>query len=96
MGERSYTVAEIDALRAACTERYVWGSSVPSPKGGVSRCFAKGEVEEAVERLVRTHMMAGHTAEDLIAEDQRRIDERNKAIAKAKEATGEAEETVGS
>lgn len=68
MAERSYTVAEIDALRQACDNRYIWGNA----NGRVAQStgsFHPAEKAAVVEEWVRTHMLAGHTADDLKAED---------------------------
>ena len=71
MAERSYTVAELDALRRVCEDRYIWGTSVAPASIGcrMSRGFSEDEKNAAVEGMVRTHMLAGHTAEDIILAD---------------------------
>ena len=73
---RSYTVAEIDHLRRCCESRLIWGSySGPAPmpggglsggSGGNSAPYNSAEVSRRAEDMVRTHMMAGHVAADLI------------------------------
>jgi hypothetical protein len=63
---RAYTVQEIDALRRACECKYMWGSYAPTFSSGTSRCYREEEKAKVVEEQVRTHMLAGHTAEDLI------------------------------
>jgi hypothetical protein len=69
MSERSYTVREIDALRAACEERYLFGSCAPTSEGRSSMSYREEEKAVAVEEMVRTHMIAGHVAQDLIDAD---------------------------
>lgn len=69
VSERAYTVKEIDALRKACGERVLWGTTKPLAGCVSSDCFAPGETETLTEELVRTHMLAGHTAEDIYAAD---------------------------
>lgn len=67
--ERRYTVAEIDALRRAVDEKWLFGSLARAfgPSGGslMSRSYREEEKAKAVEERVRTHMLAGHTAADL-------------------------------
>jgi hypothetical protein len=71
MIERAYTVKEIDELRKVCEYRWLFGSSVPSAMVEYGRSYQIGEKEKAVEEIVRTHMLAGHVAQDLIDEDTR-------------------------
>jgi len=68
MTERSYTVAEIDALRRAVETKWLFGSYTGHT--GSSRCYYENEKVRAVEELVRTHMLAGHTADDLYASEK--------------------------
>lgn len=75
MEERRYTVAEIDALRRACRDKVVWGRfSGPNLRPGQSavssRSFQSGEAERQAEDMVRTHMLSGHTADELRASDE--------------------------
>lgn len=71
MSERKYSVAELDALRIAVRNKFVWGRYIPVPMRGVmSRCFRDGEIENSVEQMVRTHMLSGHTSEDLYASEK--------------------------
>lgn len=74
MSERPYTVAEIDALREVCRHKYVWGTYWDAPletgRGRSSRNYREQDCIKAAEEMVRTHMLAGHTALDLIAHDQ--------------------------
>lgn len=62
---RSYTVTEIDALRNLCERKFLFGSYQLPKMGGASRSYNEIEKYTAVEEMVRTHMFAGHTAEDL-------------------------------
>ena len=74
MAERAYTVAEIDALRR-CHENkflsgYYGGPRVPRSDGyGRTRSYIESEKTLYVEERVRTSMMAGHTAQDLLDSD---------------------------
>jgi hypothetical protein len=67
---RPYSVAEVDALRAAVRCREQYGSCPPSR--GLLRGTIRDEADLAriVEECVRTHMLAGHTAEDLRAAEE--------------------------
>ena len=48
-----------------------YGSPIEVPWGVSSRVYKETEKTAAVEQLVvRTHMLAGHTAEDLLASEQ--------------------------
>jgi hypothetical protein len=67
---RAYTVHELDALRRAVEDRWLFGSSVPSRGWRMSRQHRAEEKAKCVEELVRTHMQAGHTAQDLLNEDK--------------------------
>lgn len=67
---RRYTVAEIDELRRAVETRWLYGTSVIQPDGTFSRQYMAGEKESAVEKLVRTHMLAGHVAKDIYEADK--------------------------
>lgn len=69
MSERAYTVREIDDLRKAVENKWLFGSYMPSQISGFSRSYNEVEKAACVEQLVRTHMMAGHTAEDLYASE---------------------------
>lgn len=66
MVERSYTVSEIDALRRAVEAKWLFGTYAPFASGvAYSRSYQGAEKDQAVEAIVRTHMLAGHTAKDL-------------------------------
>lgn len=67
MIERAYTIKEIDDLRQCCETKFLFGT-YRLPEGGrdlMSRPYREAERSAAVENMVRTHMLAGHTAEDL-------------------------------
>lgn len=66
--ERAYTVTELDDLRWRVRDKVLFGSYRPG--NAVSRSHNAGEVDQTVEARVRTHMLAGHTAADLIDGDQ--------------------------
>ena len=72
MTERAYTVSEIDALRNAVKERYMFGTTYVPPghtgRGGLT--YRENEMMMAVEQQTRTFMLAGITAEDIVAEDK--------------------------
>jgi hypothetical protein len=84
MSERKYSVSEIDALRQAVRNKYIWGSyrgsqalmsvmkdgACYSDSSMMSRAFNETEMIGSTEEMVRTHMLAGHTAEDLLASEQ--------------------------
>lgn len=66
MSERKYSVNEIDALRRAVENKYLYGSYAQRfAINRTSRCYREEEKAVVVEQQVRTHMLAGHTAEDL-------------------------------
>ncbi len=70
MTERTYTVAELDALREMVENKYLYGSYCPrciEGEGISSRAYKEADKTACVEHLVRTHMLAGHTAADLLA-----------------------------
>lgn len=70
MNDKSYTVQELDALRRAVEARWLFGTCAPPGSGWrMSRQYQGAEKDKAVEELVRTHMLAGHTAQDLENED---------------------------
>lgn len=70
MTERSYTISELDALRQAVDTKWLFGTYYPPLSGGSSRSYFEHERTKAVEELVRTHMLAGHTANDLYDSEQ--------------------------
>ena len=75
MSERAYTVAQINQLRDVCREKVIWGSYggpdlEPGETTVMSRGFAPGDVERDTTELVRMHMLAGHTAADLLASER--------------------------
>ena len=65
--ERTYTVREVDALRSACESKWLFSSY--RGRSGASRAYKEDEKTRCVEEIVRTHMQAGHTAEDLYASE---------------------------
>lgn len=69
MTERPYTVREIDALRSVVEYKWLFGTYNYSFENGCSISYKEHEKEVAVEQRVRTHMLAGHTAEDLLASE---------------------------
>lgn len=70
MADRAYTVSELNALRQAVENKWLWGA-YRGPRGnGASRPYREEEKIAAVEQMVRTHMLAGHTANDLYATEK--------------------------
>ena len=69
MSERRYTVAEIDSLRHAHEMKYLYGSYAGPRNNQCSRSYSPVEKDTVVEQWVRTSMLAGHTADDLIASE---------------------------
>ena len=79
--DRKYSVQELDALRQCIRNKYLWGSYAPSfsnnnVQQGMSRAYREDEMVKMVEEEVRTHMLAGHTAEDLLGRGQALPDPR--------------------
>lgn len=72
MTERAYTVKELDKLRAAVEQRWLYGTTKLTPGMLRMSCSYKEEEKtKCVEQIVRTHMLAGHTARDLYDEDNK-------------------------
>lgn len=76
---RKYSVSEIDALRQAVENQYLWGryqGPVLSHGGGasygMSRSYMETDKATVVEDRVRTFMLAGLTAQDLYAQERDR------------------------
>ena len=69
-GDRAYTVKEIDALRKVVDNVYLFGSNYykKNRNSFQSVNYVKHEKAKIVEERVRTYMLAGITAEDLIKE----------------------------
>lgn len=71
MAQRIYTPDELEALRLAADNKFLWGSyGGPRPGGEISRMYQAGEKSGAVEQMVRDLMSAGHTAEELRANEE--------------------------
>ena len=66
--ERAYTVKEIDELRGVVLNRILWGNA-----NSWGWCAEHAKPIKQIEELVRTHMLAGHTAQDICEEDSRRM-----------------------
>lgn len=71
MMERGYTLSELDALRRIVRNKVVYGSYLePGEHSWQSAYFRSAtEIIAAVEEVVRTHMIAGHVAADLLASE---------------------------
>lgn len=67
---RSYTVKELDDLRSVVRDRLLFGTSSNKGGGRTSRPYYGERLIQEVEEAVRTHMMAGHTAQDILDEDR--------------------------
>ena len=64
---RAYTVKEIDALRRVIGEKLIWGRyRGPTGNFGMSGSYNQVELDKRVEERIRTSMIAGHTAQDLL------------------------------
>lgn len=72
MSERSYTVSELDELRQAIELKWLYGWYSGPPGAGSSRSYKEDEKTACVEQMVRTSMLAGHTADDLYASERER------------------------
>lgn len=70
MKKKSYTVREIDALRGAVENRYLWGNANGASEAGFSRTYKESEMRVDVEEQVRTYMLAGITAQALCKADK--------------------------
>ena len=70
MSEKKYSVSELDPLRRAVENKWLWGSYRMPTHAGFSRSYSENDRVIAVEEKVRTHMLAGHTADDLYASEQ--------------------------
>ena len=65
---RKYSVEELDDLREAVRHKYLYGSYRPTQQHGLmSRTFREDEMAKVVEEEIRTHMLAGHTAKELMS-----------------------------
>ena len=67
---KKYTVKEIEKLRNVIENKYMWGSYQSYPDQGLSRSFSEVDKIKSVEEQVRTHMLAGHTAKDLLKHER--------------------------
>lgn len=66
---KKYSAAEIDAMRRLLENKYLFGAYSPrwGPGGSYrSRSYMEADKIAFVENGVRTHMMAGHRAKDLV------------------------------
>ena len=63
-----YTVTEIDDLRLAVDNRYLWGNA--NGGSGLSRTYNSEERAKVVEEQVRTFMLAGIRAKQLREADK--------------------------
>lgn len=70
--ERRYSVSELNNLRRAVENKWLFGNYGPdqSMQSRMSRSYREEEKIKAVEEIVRTHMISGHTADDLYASEQ--------------------------
>ena len=80
MSKRDYTVGEIDELRRACEDRYVFGTTFGTQ--GLCGTFSPSLKVVAVEEMIRTYVAAGITAKDIYDAD--------KSLVEATEESGVA------
>ena len=81
---KAYTVQELDALRTVVEKKYLWGSyrgPWPLERNVFSREYREADKNKAVEEMVRTHMLAGHTAEELIASETVALEQQKSPAA---------------
>lgn len=87
VASRKYTAREVDELRSVCETKWLYGTTYweyPTDTASIdsdgiffantrmSRAYREEEKVKAVEELVRTYMLAGITAKDIIEEDRRK------------------------
>lgn len=66
MISRAYTVQEIDSLREAVKNKYIFGAYDRRLARDMGRGYNEVAMSKAVEDQVRTWMLAGKTSEDLM------------------------------
>jgi hypothetical protein len=66
---REYSPHEVDALRAAVKNKFWWGRYGGPVGDATSRVSNERDSASVIEEQIRTHMFAGHTAENLTASD---------------------------
>ena len=80
MTARQYTITEIDALRRLAKRKFERGyyahHDVCLENAGRSPGSGHQDLTMYVEETVRTHMMAGLTAPDIIAQERAEVRER--------------------
>lgn len=67
---QAYSVQELAKLRHVVRQKFLYGTYNRPPThilNILSRPYNENDLVAQVEELVRTHMLAGHTAEDLLA-----------------------------
>lgn len=79
MTDRAYTIAEIDTLRSACREIWMFGSIIDG-RTATSGSYRQQDLDKGTEEMVRTYMLAGITGAELYADAKRKYDERNAAM----------------
>jgi len=86
---KQYTVKEIDELRRVCRDRFLFGTSYWNKRGNrISRASREVDGERIVEERVRTYILVGITAKEILAEDKRKHDEHQAWLEKTKNAQG--------
>lgn len=75
--KRGYTVREIDELRSACEDRWLYGTTNIT-HSMMGRSWVGAEKDKGVEEFVRTFMLAGIVAEDIYKEDSERVNIKSK------------------
>lgn len=61
---KQYSVEAIDAMRSLCRNKILFGAYVPK-SNMISKAYVENELFFQIEEMVRTHMMAGNTPDDL-------------------------------
>ena len=69
MPDRAYTIKETDALRRVVEHKYLYGS-YGRMQSGMSRTYMESDKDKHVEERVRTLMVAGITAEEILAQEK--------------------------
>lgn len=70
MADTRYSVKELDDLRSVVEHKWLFGAYSPTSRSGISRSYNDADKTKSVEEIVRTHMLAGHTAQELIESEQ--------------------------
>jgi hypothetical protein len=91
MIDRAYTVKELDRLRKVVEDKLTWGyyniswafakyNDREEPKNWRGSFYAEAVLTKMVEERVRTHMLAGHTAEQMCREEDEELVARHESM----------------